>query len=251
VDLQEWIDAARKSTESMLEKQSHRMVVHPEQQSVMDELTSRNRSCADCGQCPAEWVSINLGCFLCIECSGIHRSLGVHVSKVRSLTLDSWDMALLLLLRDSLGNAVVNAVWEAVIPADWTRPTAAASREDKTKWIKAKYQYRSLVDATNTALNDLVRRFFAAATTGSVPDVMWCLAHGVDVNVQNEAAETALHRSASGGHLACCEYLLLNGASLVLPDAHGRMAYDAAKAGGHEAVKLVLMQKMSLEQYQS
>ena len=47
-----------------------------------------NALCADCGAPRPTWCSINLGITLCIECSGIHRSMGVHVSKVRSLTLD-------------------------------------------------------------------------------------------------------------------------------------------------------------------
>ncbi len=50
-----------------------------------------NDKCADCDGGTPTWASINLGIMLCIECSGIHRSLGVHISKVRSVTLDDWD----------------------------------------------------------------------------------------------------------------------------------------------------------------
>lgn len=53
-----------------------------------------NDKCADCGSRKPKWASINLGIMLCIECSGIHRSLGVHISKVRSVTLDDWDVEL-------------------------------------------------------------------------------------------------------------------------------------------------------------
>lgn len=41
-----------------------------------------NSMCCDCGSSEPDWASLNLGTLLCIECSGIHRRLGVHVSKV-------------------------------------------------------------------------------------------------------------------------------------------------------------------------
>ncbi|XP_039544871.1 arf-GAP with coiled-coil, ANK repeat and PH domain-containing protein 2-like [Pimephales promelas] len=71
-----------------------------------------NEFCCDCSQSDPRWASINLGITLCIECSGIHRSLGVHNSKVRSLTLDSWEPELLKLMC-KLGNCVINQIYEA------------------------------------------------------------------------------------------------------------------------------------------
>ena len=50
-----------------------------------------NRFCADCGAPDPEWGLMNLSVLICFECSGVHRSLGVHISKVRSLTLDEWN----------------------------------------------------------------------------------------------------------------------------------------------------------------
>ncbi|KAL5491236.1 hypothetical protein EMCRGX_G016484 [Ephydatia muelleri] len=50
-----------------------------------------NDKCADCSSSRPNWASINLGIMVCIKCSGTHRSLGVHISKVRSVTLDDWE----------------------------------------------------------------------------------------------------------------------------------------------------------------
>uniref|UniRef100_A0A4W4G033 Arf-GAP with coiled-coil, ANK repeat and PH domain-containing protein n=1 Tax=Electrophorus electricus TaxID=8005 RepID=A0A4W4G033_ELEEL len=71
-----------------------------------------NSTCCDCDQLEPKWASINLGITLCIQCSGIHRSLGVHFSKVRSLTLDTWEPELLKLMCE-LGNGVINQIYEA------------------------------------------------------------------------------------------------------------------------------------------
>lgn len=69
-----------------------------------------NAICADCGKSEPRWCSINLGIILCIDCSGVHRSLGVHISKVRSLTLDalSNDISDLMF---TLGNDMINKIY--------------------------------------------------------------------------------------------------------------------------------------------
>jgi ADP-ribosylation factor GTPase-activating protein 1 len=53
--------------------------------------TEENRKCYDCGQAAPQWASVNNGIFICLNCSGIHRSFGVHISFVRSITMDSWS----------------------------------------------------------------------------------------------------------------------------------------------------------------
>ncbi|KAJ0231407.1 ADP-ribosylation factor GTPase-activating protein AGD1 [Hirschfeldia incana] len=91
-----------------------------------------NEKCADCGAPEPDWASLNLGVLICIECSGIHRNLGVHISKVRSLTLDVkvWEPSVLTLFQ-SLGNVYVNSVWEELLNSSETR-SSSASRSSGT-----------------------------------------------------------------------------------------------------------------------
>jgi GTPase-activating protein that regulates ARFs (ADP-ribosylation factors), involved in ARF-mediated vesicular transport len=60
--------------------------------------------------------------FLFLECSGVHRSLGVHHSKVRSLTLDAWEPEIIKVMAE-LGNSIVNKVYEANLDPEIARAT--------------------------------------------------------------------------------------------------------------------------------
>ncbi|KAG5189290.1 hypothetical protein JKP88DRAFT_267368 [Tribonema minus] len=77
-------------------------------------VATLNTTCADCGAAGPDWVSLNLGVVVCIGCSGIHRSLGSHISKVRSLALDALtetDLCVAL----HVGNEKANQLWEDTV----------------------------------------------------------------------------------------------------------------------------------------
>nr|XP_023025538.1 arf-GAP with coiled-coil, ANK repeat and PH domain-containing protein 2 [Leptinotarsa decemlineata] len=97
-----------------------------------------NNFCCDCGSPNPRWASINLGITLCIECSGVHRSLGVHYTKVRSLTLDDWEPEIIKVMVE-LGNTVVNKIYEANLPEDVSRPSEQCLGAVRESFIKAKY----------------------------------------------------------------------------------------------------------------
>ncbi|XP_034665816.1 arf-GAP with coiled-coil, ANK repeat and PH domain-containing protein 2 isoform X1 [Drosophila subobscura] len=107
-----------------------------------------NGLCCDCHSQDPRWASINLGITLCIECSGVHRSLGVHYSKVRSLTLDAWETENVKVMME-LGNEVVNRIYEARVGDDCElkRPTEQCEIGVREAWIKAKYVERRFVCA--------------------------------------------------------------------------------------------------------
>ncbi|KAL9691867.1 hypothetical protein QQ045_012294 [Rhodiola kirilowii] len=121
-----------------------------EKASVSKELNARhtkilesllrlpeNRECADCGRKAPRWASVNLGIFICIMCSGIHRNLGVHISKVRSTTLDTWLPEQVSFMQ-SVGNQKSNSYWEAEIPPN-------CDRSEIARFIRAKYEERKWI----------------------------------------------------------------------------------------------------------
>ncbi|PNW83049.1 hypothetical protein CHLRE_06g304750v5 [Chlamydomonas reinhardtii] len=108
-----------------------------------------NKSCADCKTRNPTWASVNLGVFVCLTCSGIHRSLGVHISQVRSCNLDTWLPKQVEFCR-VMGNVKGNRYWESRLPKDFRRPPSGNPNPELAAFIRAKYVDRAYA-ATDVA----------------------------------------------------------------------------------------------------
>ncbi|KAJ9159661.1 hypothetical protein P3X46_025148 [Hevea brasiliensis] len=146
-----------------------------------------NDFCAECSAPEPDWASLNLGILLCIECSGVHRNLGVHISKVRSLTLDVkvWEPTVLDLFH-SLGNAYCNSIWEGLLlvkneRVDKSNFIASLIEKPgprdaicyKEKYIQAKYVGKLLVirEASESGIFSHKSRLWQAVKTNNLREV--------------------------------------------------------------------------------
>jgi len=127
-------------------------------------LCEENMVCADCGAPEPDWASTNLGVLMCYDCSGVHRSLGTHITKIRSLTLDKWEPQMLQMIK-CLGNKVGNSIFEAEVPSKYRKPKKGTNtrlyllkwnpltvssfsdtaRQDREQYIIAKYRRKRFV----------------------------------------------------------------------------------------------------------
>ncbi|XP_076462157.1 stromal membrane-associated protein 1-like isoform X2 [Babylonia areolata] len=100
-----------------------------------------NKYCEDCDAKGPRWASWNLGIFLCIRCAGIHRNLGVHISKVKSVNLDTWTAEQVAMMQE-MGNSRARAVYEANVPDDFRRPQTNSAVE---AFIRSKYENKKYI----------------------------------------------------------------------------------------------------------
>lgn len=236
-----------------------------------------NGSCCDCREPAPDWASVNLGITLCIECSGIHRSLGVHFSKVRSLTLDSWEPELVKLMCE-LGNRALNRIYEArVDEMGVKRPQPGCSRAQREDWIRAKYVEKKFVtrlpgggtkprpprpgpaprgspahrgsqepsEAEGPPSLHPGALLYWAAQHRRLPTMADALAHGADPGWVNAAEEnrTPLLQAVAANSLLACEFLLQNGASVNQSDSHGRGPLHHATMLGHTGLACLFLKR--------
>ncbi|XP_072821593.1 stromal membrane-associated protein 1 isoform X4 [Vicugna pacos] len=109
-----------------------------------------NKYCADCEAKGPRWASWNIGVFICIRCAGIHRNLGVHISRVKSVNLDQWTPEQIQCMQD-MGNTKARLLYEAHLPENFRRPQTDQAVEFfiRDKYEKKKYYDKNAIALTN------------------------------------------------------------------------------------------------------
>lgn len=202
-----------------------------------------NNSCADCGAPNPDWASINLGTIVCIECSGIHRNLGTHLSRVRSLDLDEWPPDLVRVMM-SIGNGIANSVWENSLK-NRTKPGPTSPRDEKEKWIRAKYEAKEFLPPPPYLDIALNQQLIDALVREDIRNIILVLGHSQaeDINCpySKDDGRTALHIAAALGNVVYVQLLLWYNANVKVVDHEGRNAlWYARSSGSTECVELLM-----------
>ena len=109
-----------------------------------------NRECADCSSKTPRWASITFGTFVCLRCSGQHRQLQVHITKIKSVNLDKWAPEMVEMYKH-VNNAIINTYWEARLPKGYNKPGQNATSNEVESFIRDKYLNKRWVDVDMSA----------------------------------------------------------------------------------------------------
>jgi len=198
-----------------------------------------NSKCVDCESLNPDWASLNLGVLVCIECSGIHRNLGSHISRVRSLNLDEWPPGHLAVML-SLGNQLANSIWEHNITQHHRKPNPSTPREEKERYIKAKYERKEflkpLTSSSGTPAQNLIDSVCRSDTLGVSLALAHCGEDEVNTVVSPRDTRTPLHLAAALGHLPISQLLIWANCKLNQLDNEGRSCLTHARNSGAKEV---------------
>ena len=106
----------------------------------LSKLRKLNNRCADCNSINPSWASVNIGVLICQRCCIFHRKMGVHISRVKSITLDYWNKKYINHLKQN-GNEKINKIYEYKLDKQF-KPNTATLEYDLYEFIKNKYEHK-------------------------------------------------------------------------------------------------------------
>uniref|UniRef100_A0A8C8GMY4 ArfGAP with SH3 domain, ankyrin repeat and PH domain 1b n=1 Tax=Oncorhynchus tshawytscha TaxID=74940 RepID=A0A8C8GMY4_ONCTS len=210
-----------------------------------------NEVCCDCGATDPKWLSTNLGILTCIECSGIHREMGVHISRIQSMELDKLGTSELLLAKN-VGNSSFNEIMEGNLPCPSPKPTSSSDMTVRKEFINAKYVDHKFARKTCTSSAAKTIELCEAVKSRDLLSLIQVYAEGVELMEPlpeggQEAGETALHysvRTADQTSLHLVDFLVQNSGNLDKQTEWGNTAlHYCCMYEKHECLKLLLRGK--------